>query len=290
MPPDYSALWHWTREREAIRMRKESGAAFPWTEDPVLRAYRFCNVRREDDRVTRWIRVNIRERFAGHPHLWFMLCAGRVVNWPDALAEVIATPGAWPDHEDFTPQRFGDALQARADRGEKVWTGAYVITAPSTKGAKKAQFVADVTLGRIWAHRDRFDRMFQRNEPPSMRDVHMEMMQFDGWGPFMAYQAVVDMRFTPLLAGAADISTWAAAGPGTIRGLNRIHGRPLDFALPQYKALDEIRTIFAMTEAETGVAIDFSDVPNMCCELDKYLRAKLGQGKPKALYVAGRGS
>ena len=93
-----------------------------------------------------------------------------------------------------------------------------------------------------------------------MRDVHQELTQFDGWGPFMAYQAVVDMRFTRLLSGAADIATWAAAGPGTIRGLNRLHGRPTDFALPQYRALDEIRAIFAVTEAETGVAIDFSDV------------------------------
>jgi hypothetical protein len=149
---------------------------------------------------------------------------------------------------------------------------------------------ADVTLGKIWASRASFEDVFARHTPPTMRDVHQKLMQFDGWGPFMAYQAVVDMRFTPLLAGAVDIDTWAAAGPGTIRGLNRLHGRPTDFALPQSRAMEEIRTIFALTEEKTGVAIDLSDVPNMLCETDKYLRVMLGEGKPRALYVPGRGS
>jgi hypothetical protein len=77
-------LLHWVSEREIIRVRKEVHKDPPalWTHDPILRDWRFCNVRREDDRVTVWIRKNIRERFAGHEHLWFMLCAARMINWP----------------------------------------------------------------------------------------------------------------------------------------------------------------------------------------------------------------
>lgn len=105
----------------------------------------------------------------------------------------------------------------------------------------------------------------------------------------MAYQAVVDMRFTALLSSAEDVSTWAAAGPGTIRGLNRLHGRAVDYALSQGQALSEMRAIFKVAAQETGVAMDFSDVPNILCETDKYLRVKLGEGKPRALYVPGRG-
>ena len=36
--------------------------------------------------------------------------------------------------------------------------------------------------------------------------------------------------------------------------------------------------------------MDFSDVPNILCETDKYQRVALGEGKPRALYVVGRGS
>ncbi len=123
-----------------------------------------------------------------------------------------------------------------------------------------------------------------------MRGFHEKLMKYDGWGPFLAYQAVVDMRFTPILEGAQDKATWAAAGPGTIRGLNRIHGRAVGYSLPQGFALSEMKAIHERSWAATGVGMDFTDVPNILCETDKYLRVKKGEGKPRAGYVPGRGS
>lgn len=284
--PDYAPLWQWVREREALRLRKERGAPFPWTTDPILRAYRFCCVRREDDRGTRWIREHVRKPFAGHPYLWLMLCVGRQINWPDTLAELIATPGAWPLDEGFSPVAMGHALNARKARGSKVYTGAYMIPAPHTLGADKQAHIAETVIGDLWRRREEFASW----EGATLAGTHAQIVRSSGWGHFLAYQAVVDMRFTPLLSAAADVESWAAAGPGTIRGLNRLHGRPIDVALPQSQAREEMRAIYAIAERETGVAMDFSDVPNILCETDKYLRVALGQGKPRARYVVGRGA
>jgi hypothetical protein len=52
------ALVAYIRAREAVRVAKESGAPQPWTDDAILRTYRFTNVMREDDRTTRWVRAN----------------------------------------------------------------------------------------------------------------------------------------------------------------------------------------------------------------------------------------
>lgn len=284
--PDYTPLWSWIREREAIRRKKEElGRSPPWTSDPILAAYRFCNVRREDDLVTRWVAQHVRGSFAEHPFLWLMLCICRQVNWPATLAELVATEGAWPSREDFTPRRLGEALNARKARGDKIYTGAYMISAPATKGADKQAYIAETVIGDLWHRRAEFSHPFR-----SLRHTHELVMASSGWGAFMAYQAVVDMRFTRLLEGAPDVRTWAAAGPGTIRGLNRLHGRPVDAALSQARALDEMRAIYEVAERETGVPFDFSDVPNTLCETDKYLRVQLGQGKPRARYVPGRGA
>jgi hypothetical protein len=65
--PDYGTLLHWARERYSIRCKRAAGLPPPWTDDPVLAAHRFCNASREHDRVTIWIRQNIRERYVGHP-------------------------------------------------------------------------------------------------------------------------------------------------------------------------------------------------------------------------------
>lgn len=286
MQPDYAPIWHWVRERERIRLRKERGERPPWTDDPILSAYRFCNVRREDDRVTIWVRQNIREPFADHPYLWLMLCIARQINWPGTLAHLIAT-GAWPrtDNVDFLSAMVHE-LNAWQARGEKVYTGAYMIPAPAEKGADKQAYIARKVIGALWERRDSFSDW----KNLTLRRTHELIMRSDGWGPFLAYQAVVDMRFTALLRNAQDVRTWAAAGPGTIRGLNRVHGRALDFRLSQAQALTEMRAIYDVAHAETGVAMDFSDVPNILCETDKYLRVQLGQGRPRARYVAGRGS
>ena len=289
MAPDYTPLWFWVRERERIRIAKDSGAPPPWTDDPILAAYRFCNVRREDDSGTMWIKVNIRERFAGHEHLWFMLCIARQINWPDTLAELIAAEDAWPSGPLFSPVELATALDARKQRGEKIYTGAYMIGAPPEKGTDKQRYIAEVVLGQLWWARDRFARLFGGTVKPMLREVHARLAGYRGWGPFMAYQAIVDMRFTPLLDHADDVAIWAAAGPGTIRGLNRLHGRKVDAALSQAAALGEMRAIYRRVVDETGVAMDFSDVPNILCETDKYLRVKNGEGKPRARYVPGRG-
>lgn len=287
MTANYQPLWQWVREREQIRVRKESGQSPPWTDDPILSTYRFCNVRREDDRVTVWIRENIRERYADQPLLWLMLCIARQINWPDALDDLI-NACAWPNEPGFSPRDIADILNSRKAQGLKVYTGAYMISAPATKGADKQAYIAETVIGGLWDRRDVFEKWFAGS--PTLQGTHERITRSNGWGQFMAYQAVVDIRFTSLLRDASDEQTWAAAGPGTLRGLNRIHGRAVDQALSQGQALSEMRAIYKIVQGETGVAMDFSDVPNILCETDKYLRVKLGEGKPRALYVPGRGS
>jgi hypothetical protein len=253
--------------------------------------YRFCNVRREDDRGTIWIRENIRERYADHPLLWLMLCIARQINWPDTLDEMSNSIGgldSWPCDHRFDPANITVVLNRRKARGDKVYTGAYMISAPSKKGADKQAYIAETVIGALWERRDIFARHFAG--APTLQRTHELITRSNGWGQFMAYQAVVDMRFTALLRNADDVATWAAAGPGTLRGLNRLHGRAVDAALSQSQALNEMRAIYRVVQQETGVAMDFSDVPNILCETDKYLRVKNGEGKPRALYVPGRGS
>jgi hypothetical protein len=142
MTVDFAPLFYWVRERERIRIAKEEdGAPAPWTEDSILATYRFCNVRREDDLVTLWISENIRQSYAGHPLLWLMLCIARQINWPDTLDDLIGS-SAWPSNCAFHPREITKALNYRKARGEKIYTGAYMISAPSQKGADKQAYIA----------------------------------------------------------------------------------------------------------------------------------------------------
>lgn len=279
-------LLYWVREREVIRLRKEAGEPWPWTSDPILQRYSFCCVRREDDRVTRWINEHIRRPYADHPHLWWMLCAARQINWPDTLAELIEQ-GAWPDQAGFRPEQVSEILTSRSARGDKVYTGAYIIRPAGSDRQKlwfswpKSRYIAEVVLGYPWRDRERFVEHFSGT--PTLQSTVEMLLDYFGYGPFMAYQSVVDMRFTRLLRDAPDRDCWAAAGLGTLRGLNRVAGRPVRAPLRQDQALEEMRVLYPYVKEVIPTA-DFSDVPNVCCEYDKYIRVWSGEGRLRAQY------
>ena len=53
--PVFESYWHLAAERQRIFFRRLSGAAAPWTSDPVLRAHRFTNAYRASDRVSQYL-------------------------------------------------------------------------------------------------------------------------------------------------------------------------------------------------------------------------------------------
>lgn len=294
----------WEGESQVMHAPPEEWTLDKLTNNPILRQYRFCNVYRELDRVTVWIRENIREPFADHPHLWYMLAAARYINWPPTLEELIEDKHAWPDYPLFRPDLMTTALERRRARGEKVETGAYMIRAESDPKApwyswSKQRYVSEVVLGKLWEQRVGWKSMLDASKPLNQRNLKevwdwFQDKHYTGWGPFMAYQVVVDLRWTRYLRDAPDIQTWAAVGPGSARGLNRLHGREVKKPVKQDQALGEmlaLRDTFINRDLlAPWVALpDLSDFQNCLCEFDKYERVRLGEGRPRSQYVPGRG-
>jgi len=323
-----SPYWYWINERHAIYLRKtlieyaargedapleiqERFALAPriegvmsldrLTADPILHEWRFCNVFRELDRVTVWVRKNIRERHPGHQALWYMLAAARTINWPDTLEYLMdfeTNPGAWPFHHDFSPEKMGDALDRYKALGKKVYTGAYMIRAESNKNAEwyswtKQQYVAQIVLGNLWKERDAWEGLLDPASGQSTLEEAWDCLkQYMGWGPFMSFQTVLEWRHTRYLRNSPDASNWAAIGPGSLRGLNRLAERPVGQPIKQAQAVDEMRALLALSRTELGPwvpPLELEDIQNSLCETDKYLRVKNHQGEPRSRYIPGRG-
>ena len=55
-------LYDWITERYKIHLKKDvKKEKPPWTKNPILKKYRFTNVRREQDKETKWLIKNICE-------------------------------------------------------------------------------------------------------------------------------------------------------------------------------------------------------------------------------------
>ena len=314
--PRLSAFADFLRERHAIYVRRKEGRPYPWTDDPVLRSGHFCNVFRELDRVTIWVRKNIREPYADHPNLWIMLAIARYINWPPTLQWLIDRKTAWPgDSATFDPKFLTAALEAQAATGAKVYTGAYMIRAESDPKKEwyswsKHRYIAEVVIGRLWEDRDAWQDLLDHGNQnartdedaqPSLEQIWSEFQhpRYVGWGPFMAYEVVTDLRHTRYLRNAPDIYTWANAGPGAIRGLNRLHGRELKTQpkreqtnaemralmeeLNRYSSLEFLRVFGTPTDTVQDI-FEMRDIEHSLCEFDKYERVRLGEGQMRSHY------
>ena len=264
-------FFNYINERHMVYLRRQNGVPYPWTSDAILTEFSFCNVYRELDKVTEWIRVNWREPYSDHQNLPFAMSVARQINWPDTLEE-IGFPETWE------PEKVKAIMQARKDRGEKVYTGAYMLT--GTLGGTKIEQTVDKILTPLYEH-----------HPPmitwSLHDTWKNYLQHKGFSGFMAYEVVTDLRHTKWLSTAEDIMTLANPGPGAKRGLNRIHLRELEQTVKKDQLNFEMKQLldYSPDYLENHMQpLEMRDIEHCLCEFDKYERVRLGQGRPRAKY------
>jgi len=266
-------FFYYMNERHNIYRKRQEGEKFPWTEDEILQTYSFCNVFRELDKVTIWLRENWKEPYADHPNLPFAMSVARQINHPDTLEE-IGFPEKW------NPKRVKGIMQGRMDKKEKVYTGAYMLT--GTLGGTKVEQTIDKILTPLY------------ESPPeiisnSLEKTWRQYLPYAGFSGFMGYEVVTDLRHTKYLNKAHDIMTWANAGPGANRGLNRIYERPLNQTIKTHQLNEEMKLLLNFSDHE-GILekyvpkLEMREIEHCLCEFDKYERVRLGQGRPRSKY------
>lgn len=262
-------------KRHEVYLAKNAGQPKPWTKDPILQQFRFCNVYRELDTVTQWIARNWRNPYVGHRNHTAAVVFARMVNWPDTLGD-IGFPLRWG------PDRLKSIIRARQETGQKTWSAAYIVSTCG-RAMPKEEYVVDLVCAEVLRCRD-FDWR-------SLANAHRSLSRVDGLGSFMAAQVVADLKNTPghPLNRAPDWYEWCAPGPGSLRGLNRLLGNgAVRTALPPDPFRAHVRKLAEATNAviePLGWApLCAQDVQNCLCEFDKYERVRLLEGKPRQQY------
>jgi hypothetical protein len=271
---ELAVLEHWIRERESIRLKRLRGDSPPWTSDKLLARYRWCNVRRMDDKVSIWLLAWHR----AHPEVSFRdrivaALAGRLINWPDTLGQ-IEYPAPYNEVE------WTDYLLARKAEGCKIFTGAYIIN--GALGGDKILQVTQKILLPIWRGRRQLP-----NQPSTMQEVWKALNGLPGIGSFMAGQAVADLRHIHPELPWSDRLSWAPPGPGSLRGINRLLGRPPRTRIANDEWLATLRLAHAALAARLPITfrrLELMDMQNVMCEYDKYQRLTLGEGSVRSKY------
>ena len=266
------------RKRHRIYLDRLQGELPPWTEDPILAEYRFCNVFRELDKNTIWYRTHIREKLLDDEKS--LLIATLAYRWFNKIetAEII---------EDLFFDWDGDEALKRLNGRSPVITGAYIIKTPN--GMTKLN-------GVLWCIQqcvDNIDELHKQISGASLEDATKALCEMPYMGPFMAYEVITDLRHTSLLMDAPDILTWANPGPGCRRGMSRLNDLDVQYYASGKEAelMKQMRKVLAASKDKAFWPVhwpewEMREVEHWLCEYDKYSRALNGEGRPKQKYQA----
>jgi hypothetical protein len=283
-------LLYFVWEREAIRMARENGHKSPWTNDPVLGKYKFTNIHRIDDRVSKWFVTNLIDPYEGRDDLWFTLLIARLINWPPTL-HALLDAYVIPCHPtEFDPELFVQVVESCKKTQEKVYSGAYMVyPTKMDPGGNKSQAIATHIIGAaIEKWEDIQYEITRTDRLTSIAEFVTVMSRCFGISTFMAGQVAADLTYASKgqLCDACDIFTWAPVGPGSSRGLNYLLERAPTAGWGQEQFNTELTKIHDAIYEELGICtLTLHDVQNIMCEYSKYCRTVLGDGKPKTTYT-----
>lgn len=271
----YDLYWRFAARRQAAFERRVAGNPWPWSDDPILQRFKFCNVFRAADRVSQYLirQVAYREPRDPAPDRVFQIAAFRTFSKPATWEGVIARLGRAPLLEDLASGAFELALDdIRSERGG-LYTGAFILCATKVFGfdEKHKNHVA------LFKHMF-FERQAARTilDARSLHEIVQCLESFPLTGPFMSYQIATDINYSDLVAfGEND---YTQAGPGAMRGMAKAFTcrgdySPSDMIMCMVERQeDEFDRLGLPFQGLWGRRLHAIDCQGLFCELDKYCR------------------
>jgi hypothetical protein len=311
-------FFYWINERHKIYLKRADQEPKPWTDDPILRDYKFTNAFRQLDRGTR--------------ALWDHLLTGAIDE--EVQVEWLVWTVMWyrlfnvdshAEHAGFiVPETFEDRkvlydyLRDIHGRGAKIFTNAHMTTGVAgeqkidtyIRACERAweQVPSIVQACRIsgsatYGNAD--GTSYTTSFNGRMQDAFEALLPGYMIGRFVAYEMVCDLRFIEKLwpeGTPSDVFTWANMGPGAARGLRRL-GRM--GGMSQGEGLKHMRDLYAIAKDHVGEDIitpfkpslnlppdgiqrfdiyapfELREIEHSLCEFDKMQRVLHGEGQPR---------
>jgi hypothetical protein len=268
----YCAYWQFAAERQRVFLRRAAGEPGPWTEDPILQQYKFCNSYRASDRVSQFLIRDViyRGDFSADDMLMRIVLFrlfSKIETWHALESELGPITRAT-----LRGQRLARVLERRRAEGP-IYTSAFILCANKAFGHDR-KHLNHVELVRTMFRGRALPAALARAS--SLADVYTALLGYPLIGPFMAYQLAIDINYSPIVD--FDEDEFTVPGPGAERGIGKV--------FPTARRRDMAPIIEWMTEnqeAETArLGIDLPtlfgrrlyaiDCQNLFCELDKYAR------------------
>jgi len=271
----YDLYWYFASERQRAFERRVAGERAPWTADPILQTFKFCNVFRAADRVSQYLIRHVayhNEPCSSEDRL-FQIVAFRTFSKIDTWRSVRQFLGRYPKIQDLNDGSFSKALQRAKETNGRLYTGAFILCATNAYG-KSLKHLNHVELFQHMFVRERLGARLL--DAKSLQAIYELLHTFPLMGDFMSYQTAIDLNYSALINFSEDEFT--QPGPGALRGIKKVFVNSGDYTPSEIilrmvrRQQDEFRRLSLPFKGLWGRRLHAIDCQALFCETDKYCR------------------
>lgn len=265
--------WKFGAERLAMYLRRLAGEEAPWTDDPILRSYRFTNSYRAADRVSQYLIRDVQYDPARSPdpaEVVFRTLLFKIFNKVETFEMLESQLGriSW---QTFDLDAADAVLHRAMQHGSRIYSAAYIMPNPALGMSKKHSNHLRLLDGLM---RDSITGQIRATK--SLEELYRLLVSVDSFGPFLAFQLAIDLNYSDVVS--FDEADFVVPGPGALDGISKCFEN-----LGGLTPTDVIMEMTRIQEAEfERLGLDFPglfgrrlqpiDCQNLFCEISKYAR------------------
>ena len=209
-------------DRQLIWYKKEKlKLPAPWTDDPILSTYKFCNMYRELDRGTQYILKMISDPSISLENKIFNIYCYRFFNKDKLFEEFF---DGYLNVETFDFSKYETLLDSKLNSGLKIYSDAYTTCQiPFNENYRKSNKHIQVLLKlkhlrNLILYENFIGRFLAGKSPMEQISVLQEIKTV---GDFLAGQIYLDITYTKAIPFSGD--DFIIIGPGCAEGIQLLY-------------------------------------------------------------------
>lgn len=289
----YDLYWYFACERQNIFVKKKSCEPSPWTSDPILQEYKFCNSYRVNDRVSQYLLKNViyNGKHYSDEDMLFRIIIFKLFN-KESTWELLMNNFNDITLKTFDVKKYSEVLEKAISSGVKIYNDAYISCATKAFGYDRKHDNHLALLNKMFKE-DKIQEKIVKCR--TMKEGFNIIKSYPLIGNFMAYQLVTDINYSEVTNWREDEFT--VAGPGSLRGIKKCFiskGKMSNEDIIKYMyehQEEEFKRLNLKFNRIGNRPLQLIDCQNIFCELDKYCREarpelKSNRTKIKKKYVS----
>ncbi|MFN6563298.1 MAG: nucleotide kinase domain-containing protein [Nostoc sp. ChiSLP01] len=273
----FDTYWRFAAMRQEVFFNKINNLPPPWTSDPIINTYKFCNAYRASDRVSQYLIKNViydGNRSKNEEEVIFRILLFKIFNKIETWEYLEKQLGEYIRLSNFDFNVYSNILQEAMNLRYVIYTSAYMSCASKEFGYDKKHQNHLALIDKMVVQ----DRVVNSIiKAKSFEAIFQIIQEYPLLGKFMAYQLATDINYSEIIN--FDENSFTIAGPGAERGINKCF---IDTAGKTYTDIihwmtenqeKEFQRLGLNFQSLWGRPLQAIDCQNLFCETDKYCRA-----------------